>query len=73
MAFMMVVNDGLEVAGEVGEMGDIGVAGVVGEIGVAGTSVSWSLVSVAAVPDEETEASLLLREDGCKAAATAAI
>lgn len=68
-AFMRVLNDGLEAVGEVGE---VGVMGVIGEIGVAGTSVSWSL-AVAAVQDEEAEASLLLREGGCNAAATAAI
>jgi len=63
----------MRVEREEGVVGVVGKVGEYGEIGVAGVSVSWSLVSVALVEDEEVEAVLLLRDVGWRAAATAAI
>ena len=61
LAFMRLVKEGL---GVVGVVGVVGKNGEVGEMGVAGVSISWSLVSVVLVEDEEVEALLLLREVG---------
>jgi hypothetical protein len=64
-AFMRVEREGF---------GEGGVVGVVGEAGkVHSSSVLWSLASVLLVhEDEEAEDPLLLREQGCRAIATAA-
>jgi hypothetical protein len=54
--------------------GVVGDAGEVGEVGeVVSSSVLWSLASVLLVhEDEDAEDPLLLREQGCRAIATAA-
>lgn len=59
-AFMRVERE----EGVVGVVGKVGEYDEIGELGVAGVSVSWSLVSVALVDDEEVEAVLLLRKVG---------
>ena len=60
-AFMRVERE----EGVVGVVGKVGEYGEIGELGVAGVLVSWSLVSVALVEDEEeVEAVLLLRDVG---------
>jgi hypothetical protein len=63
-AFMRVEREGLGVVGEVGEIGEAGE--------VVSSSVLWSLGSVLLVhEDEDAEDPLLLREQGCRAIATA--
>lgn len=57
LAFMRVVSEE-GVVGDVGVMGKNDEVGEIGVAGVAGASMSWSLVSVALVEDEEVEAVL---------------
>jgi hypothetical protein len=60
-AFMRVVREGFGERGVVGEAGE-----------VDSSSALWSLVSVLVVQNEDAEDPLLLREEGCRATATAA-